>query len=60
MSLVPPSATAAQIVNAQRRNYSECSVPRPWLFINASMRNLPDKVIYQFKEFLDSGVDADS
>ncbi|XP_066581195.1 short-chain dehydrogenase/reductase family 16C member 6-like isoform X2 [Prorops nasuta] len=58
MALVPPQEAAAEIIRAQRRDYTEVSIPSIWLSVNTSLRNLPEKSLIQVKDFFDSGVEA--
>lgn len=58
MGIVPPKEAAAQIVTAQRRNYTDVSIPRFWMSINSTLRNFPDEVLVLIKNFFDCGVEA--
>lgn len=58
MGIVPPKEAAAQIVTAQRRNYTDVSIPRCWMTVNSIVRNFPDKILIVIKNFFDCGVEA--
>lgn len=59
MSMVTPEDAAGQIVSSQRRNYTEVTIPGYWMRVNTTVRNFPEKVWVQIKDFLDSGVESD-
>ncbi|XP_011640986.1 short-chain dehydrogenase/reductase family 16C member 6 isoform X3 [Pogonomyrmex barbatus] len=59
MPLVLPGQAASQIIQAQRREYRERSVPPHWLSINSTIRLFPDNAIHCLVDFCDTGVDAD-
>ncbi|KAH0549463.1 short-chain dehydrogenase/reductase family 16C member 6-like [Cotesia glomerata] len=60
MALVPPKEAASLIVTAQRRNFTEVTIPRYWNSVNCILRIFPEKAGIAIKEFLKSGVIADS
>ncbi|XP_057330326.1 short-chain dehydrogenase/reductase family 16C member 6-like [Microplitis mediator] len=60
MSLVPPRDAAAVILTAQRRNYRDATIPRYWNSVNCVLRVFPEKAVIAIKDFLNSGVEADS
>lgn len=59
MGPVPPKEAAAKIVNAQRRDIRETTVPAYWLYVNNVVRTLPDSVACAIIDFADCSVDPD-
>ncbi|XP_025986216.1 17-beta-hydroxysteroid dehydrogenase 13 isoform X2 [Solenopsis invicta] len=58
MPLVSPGQAASEIIQAQRRNYREKTVPQHWLTISTITRLLPDNAIRCLIDFCDSGVEV--
>ena len=38
MTIVPPKEAAERIINAQRRNVTELTIPSHWLTVNTFLR----------------------
>ncbi|CAL1687951.1 unnamed protein product [Lasius platythorax] len=51
---------ATQIINAQRRNIIEISVPSFWIFCLSFARILPENAQISIRDFIDSGVEPES
>ncbi|XP_021933049.1 17-beta-hydroxysteroid dehydrogenase 13-like isoform X2 [Zootermopsis nevadensis] len=60
LNFVPAKKAAKAIITAQRRNYSEVSIPGILLHLNSVLRLLPLKAAQHLKDFIDSGVDSDT
>ncbi|XP_011640988.1 short-chain dehydrogenase/reductase family 16C member 6-like [Pogonomyrmex barbatus] len=50
---------AALIIDAQRRNYANKSIPSRWLPLCQMLRLLPDKALMCIRDFIDSGAYPD-
>ncbi|XP_011692662.1 PREDICTED: short-chain dehydrogenase/reductase family 16C member 6-like [Wasmannia auropunctata] len=56
MGGLSPQYVASAIIDAQRRNYKDRSIPFHYLFISNLIRYLPDKALLSILDFFDSGV----
>ncbi|XP_011692756.1 PREDICTED: uncharacterized protein LOC105452902 [Wasmannia auropunctata] len=54
-----PQKVASIIIDAQRRNYENTSIPSYWLPITKIVKILPDKALKCLADFLDFGADPD-
>ncbi|CAL1687949.1 unnamed protein product [Lasius platythorax] len=59
MEGIAPQKAAALIIDAQRQNLKETTIPSHWLPILYAARILPNKVVNCIWDFLDIGVDAE-
>ncbi|CAL1687950.1 unnamed protein product [Lasius platythorax] len=59
MGGLTPQEAATLIIDAQRQNFKERSIPSRWLPLLYALRILPNKVINCIWDFLDIGVDAE-
>ncbi|XP_029166764.1 short-chain dehydrogenase/reductase family 16C member 6-like [Nylanderia fulva] len=59
MKGITPQKAAAIIINAQRRNLNESSVPSYWLPLLNAMRILPNKALLCIRDFIDFGFDVE-
>lgn len=59
LGFVPAKKAASAIITAQRRNYSQVSIPSGLLYLNNLMKLFPLKATQHLKDFFDSGVDSD-
>ncbi|CAH0690497.1 unnamed protein product [Chilo suppressalis] len=60
MKILSPGEAADKIVDAVRRNYHEITIPSSLYYINQMCRTMPRRVPLYLKDFLDSGLEADS
>ncbi|XP_029048367.2 short-chain dehydrogenase/reductase family 16C member 6-like isoform X1 [Osmia bicornis bicornis] len=60
MAIVSPEQAVTEIVKAQRRNYTELSIPFCWLYVNAFFRCTPDRSFRSTLDFFDAGLEAES
>lgn len=60
MKIVKPEEAADKIVDAVRRNYDEITIPSSLYYLNKICRVFPKEVPLYLKDFLDSGLEADS
>ncbi|XP_025264257.1 short-chain dehydrogenase/reductase family 16C member 6-like [Camponotus floridanus] len=54
-----PQKAASLIIDAQRQNFRERSIPSYWLLLVRLLRCLPTKAIHCISDFLDVGVDIE-
>ncbi|XP_011692757.1 PREDICTED: short-chain dehydrogenase/reductase family 16C member 6-like [Wasmannia auropunctata] len=59
MGELSPQEVASSIIDAQRRNYENQSIPSYWLFISKILRHLPNAAIKCMKDFIKYGVYPD-
>lgn len=59
MRMVKPDEAAAEIIQAQRRNIQELTIPKYLFFLNLYTRLFPTKSAYLLKDFLDSNIEPD-
>ncbi|KAF7418405.1 hypothetical protein HZH68_001058 [Vespula germanica] len=58
LAMLSPKEAANLIVKAQRKNYSNISIPRVLLSLNTTFRNFPEKSLHHLVDFIDSGVEV--
>lgn len=59
MGSLTPQKAASLIIDAQRQNFQERSIPSHWLPMSYLIRILPKKAIYCIYDFLDFGADVE-
>jgi len=59
LGFLSPRDAATAIIEAQRSNTLEASIPNNLLYLNNVFRCLPYKCGFLFKDFIDSGVESD-
>ncbi|XP_044765621.1 17-beta-hydroxysteroid dehydrogenase 13-like isoform X2 [Coccinella septempunctata] len=59
MKMLKPERVAYEIMMAQRTNVNELSVPSYLLTLQSILRLLPQKAVFRFVDFLDSGLESD-
>lgn len=59
MRMVKPDEAAAEIIQAQRRNIQELTIPKYLFFLNLYTRLFPTKSAHLLKDFLDSNIEPD-
>lgn len=59
MRMVTPEEAATEIIQAQRRNVQELTIPKHLFFLNLYTRLFPTKAGHLLKDFLDSSVEPD-
>ncbi|CAG9581861.1 unnamed protein product [Danaus chrysippus] len=59
MKIISPQEAVANIIDAVRRDYHEITIPSSLYYTNQFLRMFPREVPLHFKDFLDSGLEAD-
>lgn len=60
LKILTPQQAADNIIDAVRRNYHEITIPSSLYYINQICRTMPRTVPLYLKDFLDSGLEADT
>ncbi|OWR40948.1 hypothetical protein KGM_215703 [Danaus plexippus plexippus] len=59
MKILSPKEAVQDIIDAVRREYNEITIPSSLYYTNQFLRMFPREVPLHFKDFLDSGLEAD-
>ncbi|XP_043264380.1 short-chain dehydrogenase/reductase family 16C member 6-like isoform X3 [Colletes gigas] len=60
MAMVSPKEAVAKIVQAQRRNISELSIPAYWIYVNVFLRCTPEASARSVVDFFDATLEAET